>query len=299
MLPGRLGLETARIPHADRHGLLWLGRGRLWVSAGTLRFTTAGGEELPPGEYDIPYQTVTSILLGPGTTVSHDVLRLCTRHGTGLLAVGEDGVRCYSAPPFGPDDSRLARKQALFWADPDERLSIARRMYAWRLGEVLPTRDIAALRGIEGARMRETYKLTAQRFGLRWSGRKYDRANPDAADVMNRALNHASSAVQAAAEIAVSATAAIPQLGFIHEGSSRSFILDIADLYRDDWTLPIAFQGVKLAAKEQGVPLERHVRRLAGVRFRREGLVGKMIERIKELFDGHGGGGDAQRADAV
>ena len=38
MLPGRLGLETARIPHADRHGLLWLSRGALTVRDGTLRF---------------------------------------------------------------------------------------------------------------------------------------------------------------------------------------------------------------------------------------------------------------------
>lgn len=290
---GRLGLETARIPHADRHGLLWLGRGQLIVQAGTLRFATAGCEGLEPGEYDIPYQQVSCILLGPGCSMTHDVLRLAARHGTMLMAVGEDGVRCYSAPPFGPDESRLARKQAIAWADPDERIRIARRMYAWRLGEVLPTRDVSALRGIEGARMRETYKLTAARYGLNWNGRRYDRQNPEAADPPNQALNHAASAVQAAAEITVASTATIAQLGFIHEDSSRSFVLDIADLFRDSLTLPCAFEAVKFWRKQPGIALERHARRLTGSRMRKTGAIPAMIDRIKELFDADDRGGDA------
>ena len=103
MLPGRLGLETARIPHADRHGLLWLSRGALTVRDGTLRFERDGPADakspLESGQYGIPFQTLSMILLGPGSTVSHDALRLMARHGTALVAVGEDGVRCYTAPP--------------------------------------------------------------------------------------------------------------------------------------------------------------------------------------------------------
>ena len=79
---GRLGLKTARVPHADRHGLLWLGRGKLTVQAGTLRFATAGYEGLAAGEYDIPYQNVSCVMLGPGCSMTHDVMRLCARHGT-------------------------------------------------------------------------------------------------------------------------------------------------------------------------------------------------------------------------
>ncbi|MFD1625186.1 type I-E CRISPR-associated endonuclease Cas1, partial [Azospirillum griseum] len=176
MLKGRLGLETARVPHADRHGLIWLSRGALTVERGCLRFATAGGPDLPAGCYDIPFQGISLILLGPGSTVSHDALRLMARHGTGLAAVGDDGVRAYTAPPLGADDSGVARRQARVWADADARLSIARRLYAWRLGEVLPHQDIAVLRGIEGARMKETYRLIAKRYGVGWDGRRYDRA---------------------------------------------------------------------------------------------------------------------------
>ena len=115
MLRGRLGLETARIPHADRQGLLWLSRGALTVRDGTLRFerqTDAdSGSPLDSGEYGIPFQSLSMILLGPGSTVSHDALRLMARHGTALVAVGEDGVRCYTAPPLMPDSSDIARRQ--------------------------------------------------------------------------------------------------------------------------------------------------------------------------------------------
>ncbi len=294
MLKGRLGLETARVPHSDREGLLWLSRGNLYVEDGTLRFRSAGSEGLPPGDYAVPFQAISLLLLGPGSTISHDALRLLARHGTGLCAIGEDGVRIYTAPPIGQDDSRLARLQAMAWADvrrsdkvtaPSRRVDIARRMYAWRLGEVLPHRDIAVLRGIEGARMKETYRLIAQKYGIRWEGRRYDRANPQAADPANQAINHAASAVEAAAAIAVAATATIPSLGFIHEDSGNAFILDIADLYRDQVTLPAAFEGVRQYDKQPSIALERHVRRQVGRHLKNEGVIPAMIERIKVLFE--------------
>ena len=293
MLKGRLGLETARVPHVDRHGMLWLGRGNLTAEDGTLRFITAGAGDLTAGDYQIPFQMLSCILLQPGTTVSHDVLRLLARHGTGLLCVGDDGVRMYASMPFGPDASQLARAQARSWADPDIRNGIARRLYAWRLGEVLPSADIAVLRGIEGARMKEMYKRLAQQFGVRWDGRKYDRSDPTTANPSNQAINHAASAVEAAAMVAVATTGTLPQLGFIHEDSGNAFCLDVADLYRDTFTLPIAFGAVQEQARRRGDTIERCVRRLAGTTFRQKKLVPTMIERIKELFGGDDRGGDA------
>ena len=288
MLSGRLGLDTARIPHGDRHGLLWLSRGALTVRDGTLSFERgkepAKHDPLTQGRYTIPFQTVSMILLGPGSTVSHDALRLLARHGTALAAVGEDGVRMYTAPPLMSGRSGLARQQARCWADSDKRLSVARRMYAWRLGEELPHRDIAALRGVEGARMRETYRLAAKQIGIVWYGRRYDRAFPNAADLPNQALNHAASAVEAAAAVAVAATATIPQLGFVHEDPSQSFVLDIADLFRDSVLVPSAFRAAKEAIDKPSWDIERLARRETGAALSRQSTVPKMIEKIKELF---------------
>ena len=289
MLRGRLGLETARIPHADRHGLLWLSRGALTVRDGTLRFERNAepdsGSGLDSGDYGIPFQSLSMILLGPGSTVSHDALRLMARHGTALVAVGEDGVRCYTAPPLMPDTSDTARRQMRAWADADGgRITIAKKMYALRLGEVLPQQNLSALRGVEGARMRRTYRLVAQRYGIEWRNRRYDRTDPDWADLPNQAINHASVAVTSAAVIAVTATGAIPQLGFIHEHSGEAFALDIADLFRDTILLPAAFQSAREVMDQPHLEIERHTRRTTGDLLRRERVIAKMIDRIKALF---------------
>ncbi len=285
MLRGRLGLETARIPQGDRHGLLWLGRGALTVEDGTLRYRTAGHGGLEPGDYAIPFQMVNAVLLEPGMTVSHDALRLLARHGTGLVAVGEDGTRFYASMPFGPDASALARRQARAWADESgERLRVARRMYAWRFGEVLPEEDITVLRGIEGARMRETYRRLAEQFGVTWSGRRYDRNDPSSTDPVNQAINHAASAVEGAAQVAVAVCGAIPQLGFIHEESGNAFTLDVADLFRGAIALPAAFSAVREVQKDIRIPLERAARRAVGRMLREKDVIPGMIDRIKELL---------------
>lgn len=294
LMPGRLGLAASRIPHADRHGLLWLEYGKLSVEDGTLRFLAAKSETLDAGDYAIPYQAVSMILLGPGTSLTQDVLRLCARHGTLIAAVGEGGVKSYTAPPMGQARADVARAHAERWADPVKRLDTARRLYAWRFGKVLPHRDIATLRGIEGARMRESYRLVADRFGIQWQGRRYDRSEPESADLANQAINHAATFVEAAADLAVAAVGALPPLGFIHEESSNAFTLDIADLWRVDVTLPLAFGAVRASLdRKNDLPLERELRKRAVMVFRREKLIERMIERIKELLDVHDDRGDA------
>jgi CRISPR-associated protein Cas1 len=283
MLKGRLGLETARVPQSDRHGVLWLRRGNLVVNAGTVRFITTGSDEFPAGDYTIPFQGVSCIAMEPGVTISHDVLRLCARHGTGVVAVGEAGVRLYASMPFGPDSSARARRQVEHWSDPHLRTLVARRMYAWRLGEIFPDAEISVLRGMEGARMREMYKRLAGQHGIPWRGRRYERGGPDPVDRINEAINHVATAMYALAQVAVAVTGTIPQLGFIHEDSGISFPLDIADMLRDRVTLPIAFEAFAKPRRPDDT-LERVVRKHAVTVFRRDKVVEKMIDRIKELF---------------
>jgi CRISP-associated protein Cas1 len=284
MLIGRLGLDKARIPHADRHGLVFLDRGRLEVEDGCLRFVCAGGGALDAGDYQVPHQSVSILLLGPGSSVTHDALRVLSAHGCALAAIGQGGVRFYTAPPLLPDTSALARRQVTLWADTTQRMAVARQMYTIRFGEEVKARTIEMLRGMEGARLKRLYELTAQRFGVPWNGRRYDRANPNATDIANQAINHAASAVEAAAAIAVASTATIPQIGFVHEDSGQSFVLDVADLIRHDITLPIAFGAAKQVLKGREQNLERVVRREAAEIFNREQVVSKLIDHIKNLL---------------
>lgn len=292
-LPGRLGLAEARIPHADRHGLVWLSRGNLYVEDGTLRFVTAGSEEFEPGDYAIPYQAVSMVLMGPGTSITHDALRILARHGTLVAAVGEGGTKFYTAPPIGQGRSEVARAHAKLWSNEKSRLEVARHMYALRFSEILPTQDLRVLRGIEGARLRKAYRLLAEKFGLSWKARKYDREHPETNDPLNQAVNHAATFMEAAADIAVAAVGALPPLGFIHEDSSNAFCLDIADLWRTELTLPLAFSVLARVKQEPGSNLEREIRYEAARLFRRKQVIPRMIDAIKELLHVDNRGGDS------
>lgn len=278
MLEGRLGLDKSDVRHASRHGVMYLDMGALSSDRGNLIFTTSSSV------VTIPVQTVSAILLGPGGSVTQDALRLLAFYGAALVATGSDGVRRYTAPPLSSSRSGLARQHATLWCDPDAKLRAARRLYAWRFGEVLPHRDLNVLRGIEGGRVKKGYKNEALRFGIMWEGRRYDRANPAGADLANQAINHASSAVEAAAAIATIAAGAIPQLGFIHEDPGESFVLDIADLYRFSVTVPCAFRAVRSSLSGEGT-LEMLTRRGTGRVLSKDNIIDDMIGKIKALIE--------------
>ena len=177
------------------------------------------------------------------------------------------------------------------------RLDVVRKMYAIRLGELVPSADIHVLRGIEGARARQMYKAQADRFGIRWRGRKYKRDKPHEADTPNQALNHAATVSYAAAAIAVNAAGCISQLGFIHEDSGEAFNLDIADLYRDTFTVPVAFSAAKTVAERGSQDsVDRVVRKLAGAELRKTQLIARMIDRIKDLIDADDADCDEKRS---
>lgn len=277
MLKGRLGLDESGIRHENRHPFVYLDRGELSADSGGLVFSSGATKVV------LPVQSLSAVMIGPGSSVTHDALRLLSVYGTCLVAVGADGVRCYTAPPVTTARSGLARKHAAIWAEEISRINIARRMYALRFGELLPHRDLNVLRGIEGARVKAQYRIIAQRYGVEWRGRHYDRANPELSDTANAAINHASSAAEAAASIAVTAVGAIPQLGFIHEDPGQSFVLDVADLYRATLILPSAFEGM-LTLDRFGGNLERAVRLTAAQNMKKLNVIGSMMGIVKALI---------------
>jgi CRISPR-associated protein Cas1 len=158
-------------------------------------------------------------------------------------------------------------------------------MYALRLGEVLPHAEISVLRGLEGARVKQAYQVIADEYGIEWQGRRYDRVNPARTDIPNQAINHVATAVYAVAGVAVAVSGAIPQLGFIHEASGLAFVLDVADLIRESFTIPVAFSAAKECHAAGGRDIESFTRRVAGEQIRRRKIVSDMIDRIKELLD--------------
>ena len=280
MLKGRLGLDEARIPQKSRNGLIYVERCRLSIDNGSLVLVFDGKAE----ELEVPYQRLNAILLGPGSTITHDAVRHCAAHGTCITFVGTDGTRLYTAPPLFDRDSTLARQQATWWASETTRIMVAKRMYTKRFGETPRATSLDSLRGMEAARIKRSYELIAAQVGITWRGRRFDRNNPTGADLPNQAINHVVTALEACVAIAVQATGTLPPLGFLHEDSAKSWVLDVCDLYRTTVTVPLAFNCAKRVEQGGTDSLDRLCRRAVSRHVREAGFVDTVIDDIKEML---------------
>ncbi len=233
----------------------------------------------------IPVGSVACLMLEPGTRISHAATKLAAQVGTLIVWVGEAGVRLYaSGQPGGARADRLLY-QARLALDDSLRLKVVRKMYAMRFGEEPPQRrSVEQLRGIEGARVRKTYQLLAKRHGLQWHGRRYDPKDWKKGDVINQCISAATSCLYGITEAAVLAAGYAPAVGFIHTGKPLSFVYDIADIYKFDTVVPIAF---KIAAKSPSKP-DKEVRLACRDIFRQTNLLKKIIPDIEDILSAGG-----------
>jgi len=239
----------------------------------------------------IPIGGLACLMLEPGTRTSHAAVALAARAGTLLIWVGDAGVRLYAAgQPGGARADRLLL-QARLALDEDTRLRVVRKMYELRFQEDAPQRrSIDQLRGIEGARVRETYRLLAQRHGANWNGRVYDPGEWGAADVVNRCLSAATAALYGITEAAVLAAGYAPAIGFLHTGKPQSFVYDIADILKFETVVPEAFRVA--AAAQQGRVLDgrpvvdpvAETRRRCRDAFRRSNVLARLVPLIEEVL---------------
>jgi CRISP-associated protein Cas1 len=264
------------IPIKERLSILFIEKGQLDVLDGAFVVVDKVGVRT-----HVPVGGVACLMLEPGTRVSHAACALAARAGTLLVWIGEAGVRLYSAgQPGGARADRLLY-QAKLALDPDLRLKVVRRMYALRFGEEPPARrSVEQLRGIEGARVREMYKQIAKRYGVAWKGRDYDPEAWDASDIPNRCLSSATACLYGVAEAAVLAAGYAPAVGFIHTGKALSFVYDVADVYKFETVVPVAF---KIAAASPHNP-EQRVRLACRDVFRETRLLDRIVPGIEEML---------------
>lgn len=264
------------LPMKDRVSMIFIQYGQIDVLDGAFVVIDQNGVRT-----HIPVGSIACIMLEPGTRVSHAAVHLASTVGTLLVWVGEAGVRLYaSGQPGGARADRLLY-QAKMALDDDMRLKVVRKMYEFRFQEPCPERrSVEQLRGIEGARVRETYKVLARQYGVEWRSRSYDQQQWDAADIPNRCLSAATSCLYGITEAAVLAAGYAPAIGFIHTGKPLSFVYDIADLFKFETVVPLAF---KVAAKSPAQP-EREVRHACRDIFRSSRLLGRIIPTIEEVL---------------
>ena len=235
------------IPIKDRASILFMERGRLDVLDGAFVVVDRTGVRT-----HIPVGGIACLMLEPGARVSHAAVALAARVGCLLVWIGEAGVRLYSAgQPGGARADRLLH-QARLALDPDARLKVVRKMYDLRFGEPAPQRrSVDQLRGIEGARVKRLYEVLARQHGVKWRGRRYDPGNWNAADLPNRCLSQATACLYGLAEAAILAAGYAPAIGFLHTGKPQSFVYDVADVYKFETVVPVAFQDRRTGAARQ------------------------------------------------
>jgi CRISPR-associated protein Cas1 len=260
----------------ERVSMLFLEYGELDVLDGAFVLIDKTGVRT-----QIPVGSVACLLLQPGTRISHHAVVLAARVGTLLVWVGEGGVRLYAAgQPGGARSDRLLY-QAKLALDDDARLKVVRKMYEIRFGEAPPQRrSIEQLRGIEGARVRSMYQMLASQYKVKWERRNYDPDNWDMSDAPNKCLSAATACLYGVCEAAILAAGYAPAIGFIHTGKPQSFVYDIADVFKFQTVVPIAF---KIAAKET-FDYERKVRLACRDAFREMKLLKEIIPYIEEIL---------------
>jgi len=273
-----------------RDGLsyLYLERGRIEQAQKAVEFFNQDGRVM------IPAASLALLMLGPGTAITHEAIKTLADNGVVTLWVGEEGVRYYA---HGSGETRKGYRllrQANLVCDPAARLEVVRRMYAYRFEEDLdPALTLQQIRGMEGARVRRAYAKASKEFGVPWSGRFYDRSQWKLSDPVNRALSAANACLNGLCHAAILSAGYAPGLGFVHTGKHLSFVYDIADLYKADLTVPVAF---KLTA-ESSETLETRVRQTCRDVFHEARLLGRIIDDIDELLktpsEPENGDGDA------
>ena len=264
------------IPIKDRLSILFVEKGHLDVLDGAFVVVDKTGVRT-----HVPIGGVACLMLEPGTRVSHAAVALAARVGTLLVWVGEAGVRLYSSgQPGGARADRLLY-QAKLALDEGLRLKVVRKMYAIRFGEEPPARrSVEQLRGIEGARVREMYKIMARKYGVEWKARNYDTQDWDKGDLPNRCLSAATACLYGVTEAAVLAAGYAPAVGFIHTGKALSFVYDVADIYKFETVVPVAF---RIAGRKSHSP-EKEVRLACRDVFRSSNLLERIIPGIEEML---------------
>ena len=231
----------------------------------------------------IPAAAVSVLLLGPGTTITHRAMELIGDAGVCIIWVGERGVRYYARGRPLTHRAGLLMRQAALVSNQKQHLEVVRKMYQLRFpGEDISHLTLPQLRGREGARVRSAYRRAAEEWGIDWNGRMYDPENFAEGDAVNQALSAGHACLYGLAHAVIVALGCSAGLGFVHIGHGNSFVYDIADLYKAETTIPIAFE----TAAQQPDDLPAMVRRRLRDTFLQQHILERMVRDIKWLLSG-------------
>lgn len=221
----------------DKYPFIYLERGRLEIDDSSIKWIDADKNVVP-----LPVATLNALLLGPGTTVTHDAIKTATAANCAVCWVGEDSLLFYAAGFLPTADTRNLRHQIEKAADPDQSVEVARCMYARRFPQAeLAGKNLKEMMGMEGHRVRTLYQTKAEEYQVGWKGRQFVPGKFEVSDITNQILTACNAALYGILCSAVHSMGYSPHIGFIHSGSPLPFVYDLADLYKEHLCIDLAF----------------------------------------------------------
>lgn len=268
----------------DKYPFLYLERGRLEIDDSSIKWIDADNNVVP-----LPVATLNALLLGPGTTVTHDAVKTAVSANCSICWVGEDSLLFYAAGFLPTADTRNLKQQIDLVSDRQKSLEVARRMFARRFPDAeLQGKSLQEMMGMEGYRVRSLYQQKAEEYQVGWKGRQFTPGKFELGDVTNQVLTSTNAALYGILCSAVHSMGYSPHIGFIHSGSPLPFIYDLADLYKEQLCIDLAFSLTRdLAGRYDKHKVSAALRQ----RVIEMELLAKVGEDIQDIF----GGSNARR----
>jgi CRISPR-associated protein Cas1 len=221
----------------DKYPFIYLERGRLEVDDSSIKWIDSDANVVP-----LPVATLNTLLLGPGTTVTHDAIKTTVAANCSVCWVGEDSLLFYAAGFLPTANTRNMKQQIELATNRVKSTEVARRMFARRFpDEELKGKNLKEMMGMEGHRVRSLYQQKAQEYQVGWKGRSFSPGKFDLSDTTNQVLTASNAALYGIICSAVHSMGYSPHIGFIHSGSPLPFVYDLADLYKEQLCIDLAF----------------------------------------------------------
>ncbi|WP_097460235.1 type I-E CRISPR-associated endonuclease Cas1e [Mangrovitalea sediminis] len=221
----------------DKYPFIYLERGRLEIDDSSIKWIDSECNVVP-----LPVATLNTLLLGPGTTVTHDAIKTAVAANCSVCWVGEDTLLFYAAGFLPTADTRNLKRQIVLSANPDKSVEVACRMFARRFPDAdLVGKTLKEMMGMEGHRVRALYQTKAEEYQVGWKGRNFTPGKFALSDLTNQVLTAANAALYGILCSAVHSLGYSPHIGFIHSGSPLPFVYDLADLYKENLCIDLAF----------------------------------------------------------
>lgn len=232
-------IERNMLPQiSDRYPFLYLERGRVEIDDSSVKWIDSEGNLVR-----LPSALLQTVLLGPGTSITHEAVKVLTASNTTVCWVGEDSLLFYAVGTTPTSNTRNLRHQAKLASTEKSRLAVARRMFSARFPEEdVGTKTLSELMGMEGLRVKAVYERLATEYGVGWKGRSYIPGKFELSDMTNQIITASNAALYALITSTVYHLGYSPHIGFIHSGSPLPFVYDLADLYKEYLCIDLAFK---------------------------------------------------------